>query len=92
MMRILAGLALTALLAGCATTLGGRDRCAALLDTAWQDLDVAKVEGFAGTVSFAKAMGLLTAAKSQQALENFERCADQAGRASFYIGESRRGR
>lgn len=92
MTRILAGLALTALLAGCATTLGGRDLCAARLDTAWQELDLAKVEGFAGTVSFAKALGLLTAAKTQQAVENFERCADQAGRASFYIGESRRGR
>jgi hypothetical protein len=43
-------------------------------------------------VSFAKALGLLTSAKTQQALENFERCADQAGRARFYIGESRRGR
>lgn len=92
MTRILAGLALAALLAGCATTLGGRDRCAARLDTAWQELDLAKVAGFAGTVSFAKALGLLTSAKTQQALENFERCADEAGRASFYIGESRRGR
>lgn len=91
MTRILAGLALAAL-AGCATTLGGRDQCAARLDTAWQELDLAKVAGFAGTVSFAKALGLLTSAKTQQALENFERCADEAGRASFYIGESRRGR
>jgi hypothetical protein len=92
MKRTLACLALAAALAGCATTLSGRDRCASLLDAAWQDLDVAKVEGFAGTVSFAKALGLLTSAKTQQALENFERCADQAGRARFYIGESRRGR
>lgn len=92
MRRLLACLALTALLAGCATTLGGRDHCAARLDTAWQELDLAKVAGFAGTVSFAKALGLLTSAKTQQALENFERCADEAGRASFYIGESRRGR
>ena len=92
MTRILASLALAAMLAGCATTLSGRDRCAALVDTAWQDLDVAKVEGFAGTVSFAKALGLLTSAKTQQALENFERCADLAERARFYIGESRLGR
>ena len=55
-------------------------------------MDVAKVEGFAGSVSFAKAMGLLTSAKTQQALENFERCANEAERARSYIGESRRGR
>jgi len=70
----------------------GRDACAARLDAAWKDMDVAKVEGFAGTVSFAKAVGLLTSAKTQQALENFERCADEAERARFYIGEARRGR
>lgn len=92
MTRALTCIALAAALSGCATTLSGRDRCAARLDTAWQELDLAKVAGFAGTVSFAKALGLLTSAKTQQALENFERCADEAGRASFYIGESRRGR
>lgn len=85
-------IALAAALSGCATTLSGRDRCAAQVDAAWQELDVAKVAGFAGTVSFAKALGLLTSARTQQALENFERCADEAERASFYIGESRRGR
>lgn len=83
---------LAATLAGCGTTMQGRDRCAARLDAAWQVLDVAKVEGFAGTVSFAKALGLMTSAKTQQALENFERCADEAARARFYIGEARRGR
>lgn len=70
----------------------GRDRCAARLDAAWQEMDSAKIAGFAGTVSFAKAVGLLTSAKTQQALENFARCADEAERASFYIAESRRGR
>ena len=83
---------LLALLAGCGTTMRGRDACAARLDATWKEMDVAKVEGFAGTVSFAKAVGLLTSAKTQQALENFERCADEAERARFYIGEARRGR
>ncbi len=81
-----------AVLAGCGTTMSGRDRCADRLDAAWKAMDVAKVEGFAGTVSFAKAVGLLTSAKTQQTLENFERCADEADRARFYIGEARRGR
>jgi hypothetical protein len=83
---------LAAALAGCGTTMQGRDRCAARLDAAWKELDVAKVEGFAGSVSHAKAMGLLTSAKTQQALDNFERCADEAERARFYIAESRKGR
>jgi hypothetical protein len=83
---------LAAALAGCGTTMQGRDRCAARLDAAWKELDVAKVEGFAGSVSHAKAMGLLTSAKTQQTLENFERCADEAERARFYIAESRKGR
>jgi hypothetical protein len=91
-MRFLACMALCVALAGCGTTMSGRDRCAGRLDAAWQELDVAKVDGFAGTVSFAKALGLLTSAKTQQALENFERCADEAERARFYIAESRKGR
>ena len=92
-MKILLSLAaLAVVLAGCGTTTLGRDRCAARLDAAWQEMDSAKVAGFAGTVSFAKAVGLLTSAKTQQTLENFERCADEAERAQFYIGESRKGR
>jgi hypothetical protein len=92
-MRVRLAISLAAaLLAACGTTMQGRERCAARLDAAWQELDAAKVAGFAGTVSFAKAVGLLTSAKTQQALENFARCADEAERARFYVGESRRGR
>jgi hypothetical protein len=80
------------MLAGCGTTMTGRDRCAARLDQAWSAMNSAKVEGFAGSVSFAKAVGLITSAKTQQALENFERCADEAARASFYVDEARKGR
>jgi hypothetical protein len=92
MTRLLTSLLLASVLAGCGTTMRGRDQCAARLDEAWKALDSAKVAGFSGTVSFAKAVGLLTSAKTQQTLENYERCADEAGRASFYIAESRRGR
>ena len=92
MIRILAVLAIAAALAGCGTTMTGRDRCAANLDAAWTAMNSAKVEGFAGSVSFAKAVGLITSAKTQQTLENFERCADEAKRASFYVGEARKGR
>jgi hypothetical protein len=92
MSRILPLLALAAALAGCGTTTRGRDQCAARLDAAWTAMNTAKVEGAAGSLSFAKAVGLITSAKTQQTLENYQRCADEAGRASFYIGEARRGR
>jgi hypothetical protein len=92
MKTVLSLAALAVALAACGTTTQGRDACAARLDAAWQEMDSAKVAGFAGTVSFAKAVGLLTSAKTQQTLENFARCADEAERARFYIGESRKGR
>jgi len=92
MTRLVLALILAAFLASCGTTMRGRDRCAANLDAAWTAMNTAKVEGFAGTVSFAKAVGLITSAKTQQALENFERCADEADRARFYLGEARKGR
>ena len=76
----------------CAAHSVGRDSCAAELDTAWRDLDIAKAEGFAGTVSYGKAVGLLTGAKTQQTFERYEGCIDKAKRARFYIAESRKGR
>jgi hypothetical protein len=79
-------------LAGCATSLQDRDHCGDLVDSAWKELDAAKVDGFAGTVSYAKAAGLLARAKANQAVEDFADCVDTAGRARFFIAESRKGR
>jgi hypothetical protein len=62
------------------------------LDAAWHELDLAKAEGFAGTVSYSKALSLLTAAKTQQQFEGFEGCTKKAEKARFYIRESRAGR
>ena len=76
----------------CSTTSAGRENCGVQLDAAWRELDLAKAEGFAGTVSYGKAAGLLTAAKTQQAFERYEGCIDKAKRARFYIAESRKGR
>jgi len=92
MTRTLIVLSLVAALAACGTTMRGRDKCAAELDAAWTDMNTAKVEGFAGSVSYGKAVGLITAAKTQQTLENFDSCADQASRARFYVEEARKGR
>jgi hypothetical protein len=91
-MRILLTLALVAAVAGCATVTQGRERCADLLDTAWKELDLAKAQGFSGTVSYSKAAALLTRAKTNQMVEDYPECIDTAERARFYIAESRKGR
>lgn len=82
------GLALT----GCAAKTAYRDSCGNQLDAAWRELDIAKAEGFAGTVSYSKALSLLTGAKTQQQFEAFEGCTSKAEKARFYIRESRAGR
>jgi hypothetical protein len=92
-MRVLIPVFLLALLvSGCAGQTTGRDRCAQLLDAAWKDLDLAKAQGFAGTVSYGKALGLLTRSKANQSVEDFKECSSTAERAHFYISESRKGR
>jgi len=90
-MRTLILLALVAALSARSTT-GNRERCGTLLDAAWKDLDLAKAQGFDGTVSYSKALGLLTRAKANQAVEDFAECEDTASRARFFIAESRKGR
>lgn len=87
---VLPVLALT--LAGCAGKTAYRKNCADQLDAAWKELDLAKAEGFAGTVSYSKALTLLTGAKTQQQFEAYEGCTSKAEKARFYIRESRAGR
>jgi hypothetical protein len=79
-------------LTGCAGKTGYRESCGTQLDSAWKELDLAKAEGFAGTVSYSKALSLLTGAKTQQQFEAFEGCTEKAEKARFYIRESRAGR
>ncbi|CAE6921450.1 MULTISPECIES: hypothetical protein [Pseudomonas] len=79
-------------LTGCAGKTVYRDTCANQLDAAWKELSIAEAEGFAGTVSYSKALSLLTAAKTQQQFEAYEGCTSKAERARFYIRESRAGR
>ncbi|GGU74320.1 lipoprotein [Pseudomonas laurentiana] len=93
LMKAWISLALIALaLSGCAGKTAYRDSCATQLDAAWKELDLAKAEGFAGTVSYSKALSLLTGAKTQQQFEAFDGCTSKAERARFYIRESRAGR
>jgi len=89
-MLLLATLVLIA--SGCATITTGRDRCALLVDTAWKELDLAKAQGFSGTVSYSKAAGLLTRAKTNQVVEDFPECIETAERARYFMAESRKGR
>ena len=76
----------------CSAKVSHRSSCASQLDAAWKELDIAKVEGFAGTVSYSKALTLLTAAKTQQQFEGYRGCTQKAQKARFYIKESRAGR
>ncbi len=87
---LLAALALA--LSGCAAKSAGRAACQTELDAAWRELDIAKAEGFAGTVSYTKALSYITAAKTQQQFEAYEGCIAKAQKARYYIGESRKGR
>lgn len=90
---LLGGLCLAlVVLSGCAAKNYGRAGCASLLEQGWQELSFAEAEGFAGTVSYSKALSLLTAAKTQQQFEAFSGCRKNAGKARFYIRESRAGR
>lgn len=80
------------ILAGCAAKTNYRSSCASELDAAWKELDIAKAEGFAGTVSYSKAFALITGAKTQQQFEGYKGCTSKAQKARFYIRESRAGR
>ena len=78
-------------LSGCAAKQLGRDSCATQLEIAWKELDIAKTEGFAGSVSYTKAVGLLSAAKFQQSIERYDSCLDKVSRARVYIAEANQG-
>ena len=69
-----------------------RETCKKEVNSAWRELDIAKAEGFAGGVSYTKALGLITTARTMQTVENFDGCIKNSQKARFYIQESRSGR
>jgi hypothetical protein len=79
------------LLFACTTTPEMRGSCASESDSAWKELSLAKAKGFGGTVSYAKALSLLTAARTMQVAENFEACYNNAKDAHEYIKNSYKG-
>ncbi len=67
------------------------ENCRASIDNAYKELNFAKAEGFAGTVSYTKAVSLLTAAKTNQTFESYDACVNNSEKARFYIRESKKG-
>ena len=65
------------------------ETCPDELSRGWAELDLAEAAGVDGTISLAKAVGLLTAAKAMQLAEKYERCYELAGEARAAIKNSR---
>lgn len=84
-------LSTTLILASCAGKTQFRSSCASESDAAWNELSIAKAKGFAGTLSYTKALSLLTAAKTMQGVENFDACYRNAKKAREYIANSAQG-
>ena len=82
---------LTVLLSACAGKTQFRSACDKEVDAAWSELSIAKADGFSGTVSYTKAFSLMTAARTMQAVKNFDNWYNNAKDARFYIRESRKG-
>jgi len=78
------------LLGGCAgnPTSDVAKQCRDGLAVAYQELDFAKTQGFEGTVDYAKAAGLLTAAKVQEEFGKYPNCVDKVDRARAFIRQS----
>jgi len=81
------------LLAGCSGSPNGTlaQKCSSGLNQAFEELDLAKANGFGGTVDWAKAASLLTAAKVQYEFEHYPNCVEKVNRARVYIARSKKG-
>jgi hypothetical protein len=90
-LTLFASLYFSLLLTACATQPEMRSSCAHESDAAWKELSLAKAKGFGGTVSYAKALSLLTAARTMQVAENFDACYNNAKDAREYISNSYKG-
>lgn len=66
-------------------------QCENGLSVAYKELDLAKATGFAGTVEYTKAAGLLSAAKIQSEFGKYPNCIEKVDRARAYTAKSRSG-
>jgi hypothetical protein len=89
---IVASTVLLAATAGCAGNPNSSlaTQCEDGLRVAYRELDFAKANGFAGTVEYSKAAGLLTGAKVQQEFGKYPNCIEKVQRAREYIVKSRK--
>lgn len=77
--------------AGCAQV-GNQIRktsCTYELDSAWDELDIAKATGLTGSANYSKAIGLISLAQTMKSVEKFEKCVQYAKDARYYIVQSR---
>ncbi len=88
---LLAILCIAFSLASCAGKTEFRSSCDSESDAAWNELSIAKAKGFGGTLSYTKALSLLTAARTMQSVENFDACYRNAKKAREYIANSVQG-
>lgn len=77
---------------GCSGKQTYRNNCKVEADAAWAELDLLASEGFSGSVSYTKALGLMTSAKTMQTVENYDNCVDQAKKARYYMSQARQGK
>lgn len=64
-------------------------QCEQGLEQANKELDFAKTKGFSGTVEWAKAASLLSAAAVQKQFEKYPNCIEKVKRARYYIRQSK---
>ena len=64
-------------------------QCEQGLAQANKELDFAKADGFSGTVEWAKAASLLSAAAIQKQFEKYPNCIEKVDRARYYIRASK---
>ena len=76
-------------LAGCTRYRPYTETCPEELSRGWAELDLAEAAGIGGTLSLAKAVGLLSAAKAMQLADEHERCYELAKEARAAIKKSR---
>jgi hypothetical protein len=85
---------ITLSLGGCAgePTTSLAKQCDVGLDSAYKELDEAQAKGFAGSVSYIKASGLLAGAKVQQQFGKYPNCVNKVKRARYYIKQATLGK
>lgn len=67
---------------------GMEAKCRSGLSAAYDDLSFARSKGFGGTVDYAKAAALLSAAKIQQQFDEYDNCVEKVMAARRFIEES----